>query len=258
MSNLAGFVDDIARARVRVVDLTQTLSPDFPTLVLPPQFGQCAPFAISEISRYDERGGGEWYWNNFSCSEHTGTHFDAPIHWVTGRDRAHNSVDTIDPRDFIAGACVIDCSREAAANEDFVLTVPRIEAWENEHGKIPPRSWVLFRTDWPKLHPGSAYPNRRQDGAHTPGPSPEAVKFLLDERDMHGFGVESINIDAGQGRKFTPPNPAHSLILGRGRYGLQCLCNLDQLPPTGAVVVAAPLKIKQGSGSPLRVLAIVP
>jgi kynurenine formamidase len=68
------------RARVRVVDLTQTLSPDFPTLVLPPQFGQCAPFAISEISRYDERGGGEWYWNNFSCSEHTGTHFDAPIH----------------------------------------------------------------------------------------------------------------------------------------------------------------------------------
>ncbi|MGA7611138.1 MAG: cyclase family protein, partial [Xanthobacteraceae bacterium] len=166
--------------------------------------------------------------------------------------------DTIDPRDFIAGACVIDCSREAAANEDFVLTVPRIEAWENKHGKIPPRSWVLFRTDWPKLHPGSAYPNRRQDGAHTPGPSPEAVKFLLDERDMHGFGVESINIDAGQGRKFTPPNPAHSLILGRGRYGLQCLCNLDQLPSTGAVVVAAPLKIKQGSGSPLRVLAIVP
>ena len=100
--------------------------------------------------------------------------------------------------------------------------------------------------------------NRRQDGAHTPGPSPEAVKFLLDERDMHGFGVESINIDAGQGRKFTPPNPAHSLILGRGRYGLQCLCNLDQLPSTGAVLVAAPLKIKQGSGSPLRVLAIVP
>ena len=103
----------------------------------------------------------------------------------------------------------------------------------------------------------SAYPNRRADGAHTPGPSPEAVKFLLDERDMHGFGVESINIDAGQGRKFNPPNPAHSLILGRGRYGLQCLCNLDQLPATGAVVFAAPLKIKQGSGSPLRVLALV-
>ena len=207
MSNLAGFVDDIARARVRVVDLTQTLSPDFPTLVLPPQFGQCAPFAISEISRYDERGGGEWYWNNFSCSEHTGTHFDAPIHWVTGRDRAHNSVDTIDPRDFIAGACVIDCSREAAANEDFVLTVPRIEAWENEHGKIPPRSWVLFRTDWPKLHPGSAYPNRRQDGAHTPGPSPEAVKFLLDERDMHGFGVEFDQHRRRPGPQIHPAEP---------------------------------------------------
>jgi kynurenine formamidase len=257
MSNLADLTQDIASQRVRVVDLTQTLSPDFPTLILPPQFGQCAPFRIEEISRYDARGGGEWYWNNFSCSEHTGTHFDAPIHWVTGRDRPNNSVDTIEPRDFIAGACVIDCSREASENEDFVLTVPRIEAWEREHGRISPRSWVLFRTDWPKLHPGSAYPNRRADGAHTPGPSPEAVKFLLDERDMHGFGVESINIDAGQGRKFNPPNPAHSLILGRGRYGLQCLCNLDQLPPTGAVVFAAPLKIKQGSGSPLRVLALV-
>jgi kynurenine formamidase len=111
MSNLADLAQDIASQRVRVIDLTQTLSPDFPTLILPPQFGQCAPFRIEEISRYDARGGGEWYWNNFSCSEHTGTHFDAPIHWVTGRDLSNNSVDTIEPRDFIAGACVIDCAR---------------------------------------------------------------------------------------------------------------------------------------------------
>ena len=80
---------------------------------------------------------------------------------------------------------------------------------------------------------------------------------MLDQRDVHGFGVETINTDAGQSRKFTPPNPAHFYMHGKGRYGLQCLCNLDQLPPTGAVIIAAPLKISNGSGSPLRVLALV-
>jgi len=99
----------IASGKVRVVDLTQTLSPDTPTLVLPPNFGQCSPFKIEEISRYDERGVA-WYWNNFTVCEHTGTHFDAPVHWVTGKDLANNSVDTIAPQNFVAPAIVIDCS----------------------------------------------------------------------------------------------------------------------------------------------------
>jgi kynurenine formamidase len=257
MALLAEFVGDIAAGRVRVVDLTHTLSPDFPTIVLPPQMGQCAPFRIETISKYDERGPNH-YWNNFSCGEHSGTHFDAPIHWISGRDLPNNSVDTIDVTNFIAAACVIDCSREAAENDDFLLTVPRIEDWERAHGHIPPRSWVLFRTDWGKNRQGAAFANRREDGAHTPGPSPEAVRFLLDQRDVHGFGVETINTDAGQSRTFSQPNPAHYYMHGKGRYGLQCLCNLDQLPPTGVVIIAAPLKIKNGSGSPLRVLALVP
>jgi kynurenine formamidase len=256
MPSLADFVSDIASGRVRVIDLTHTLSPDFPTIVLPPQFGQCAPFRIEEISHYDEHGANH-YWNNFSCGEHSGTHFDAPIHWISGKDLPNNSVDTIGVTNFIAAACVIDCSSEAAADDDFLLTVPRIEEWERAHGRIPPRNWVLFRTDWGKYRQGDAFANRRDDGAHTPGPTPEAVRFLVDERDVHGFGVETINTDAGQSRKFTPPNPAHFYMHGKGRYGLQCLCNLDKLPPTGAVIVAAPLKIKTGSGSPLRVLALV-
>lgn len=256
MPSLVDFVSDIVDGRVRVVDLTHTLSPAFPTIVLPPQFGQCAPFRMEEISHYDERGSNH-YWNNFSCGEHSGTHFDAPIHWISGKDLPNNSVDTIDVTNFIAAAYVIDCSREAVANEDFLLTIPRIKEWERTHGRIPPRSWVLFSTDWAKHRQGAAFANRRDDGAHTPGPSPEAVRFLLDERDVHGFGVETINTDAGQSRSFTPPNPAHFYMHGKGRYGLQCLCNLDQLPPTGAVIIAAPLKIRNGSGSPLRVLALV-
>lgn len=246
---------ELATGRIRTVDLTQTLSPDTPTLMLPPEFGQCAPFSIEEISRYDARGVA-WYWNNFTVCEHTGTHFDAPVHWVTGRDRAANSVDTIPPGDFIAPAIVIDCSAQCAADPDFLLEVADIAAWEAAHGRIPPRSWVLMRTDWSKRSVAD-YVNRRDDGAHTPGPSVAAVRFLVDERDAHGFGVETIGTDAGQAHLFDPPYPAHTLFHGAGRYGLQCLTNLDQLPPTGAVVIAAPLKIAGGSGSPLRVLALV-
>ena len=115
---------------------------------------------------------------------------------------------------------------------------------------------MLLRTDWSKK-PYAGYANLRDDGAHTPGPTPAVVKWLVEERDVHGFGTETIGTDAGQGQHFNPPYPAHFYMHGKGRYGLQCLTNLDLLPPTGAVIFAAPLKIKQGSGSPLRVLALV-
>ena len=137
---LNAFASGVASGAIRTVDLTQTLSPDTPTLVLPPEFGQCAGFSQQEISRYDERGVA-WYWNNFTVGEHTGTHFDAPIHWVTGRDLADNALDTIRPQDFVAPAVVIDVSDKAAADPDYLLTVADIETWEGEHGRIPPRSW---------------------------------------------------------------------------------------------------------------------
>jgi kynurenine formamidase len=257
MSALAGLVTALATGRVRVVDLTQTLSPDFPQIVLPPEMGQCWPFRVEEISRYDERGPG-WYWNNFSCGEHTGTHFDAPIHWVSGRERPHNATDTIPVEHFVGAACVLDCSREAAADADFLLTVDWIQAWEARHGRIPARAWVLMRTDWSqRAGDPVAFQNFDQTGQHTPGPATEAVRFLIEERDLLGFGTEAIGTDAGQAYHLRPPYPCHSLMHGAGRYGLQCLAHLDQLPATGAVVIAAPLKIRQGSGSPMRALALV-
>ncbi|MEX6724303.1 cyclase family protein [Parapedomonas caeni] len=252
---LASFAASIASGAIEVIDLTQTLSEDTPVLMLPPNFGQCAPFSRQEISRYDERGVA-WYWSNFTVCEHTGTHFDAPVHWVTGKDLADNSVDRLAPRDFVAPAVVIDCSAEAAADPDFLLEVEHIKAWEARHGAIPAKSWVLLRTDWSKRDV-EAYTNRREDGAHTPGPSTAAVRYLVEERDVLGFGVETIGTDAGQAHLLEPPYPAHTLLHGAGRYGLQCLENLDRLPATGAVIVAAPLKIRDGSGSPLRVLALV-
>src|SRR4029077_12784888 len=128
-TDLLAFARAVAGDEIRVIDLTQTLSQEFPTIVLPPELGQCAPFRIEEVSRYDERGPA-WYWNNVSFGEHTGTHFDAPIHWISGRDLANNATDTLPVGHFIAPACVIDCSREAAADADFLLTVAHLKAWE--------------------------------------------------------------------------------------------------------------------------------
>jgi kynurenine formamidase len=257
MSNtLAQFATELASGRIRVVDLTQTLSSEFPTISLPPELGQTWPFKLENISRYDERGPA-WYWNNFSCGEHTGTHFDAPVHWVTGKDFPDNTTDTIPAENFFASACVIDCSAQTKENPDFLLTVDYVLAWEAKHGPIPPHSWVLMRTDWSKQPTPEAYLNAREDGMHTPGPDQGVVEWMIRERDVHGFGVEAIGTDAGQSYGWETPFPCHYFMHGNNRYGLQCLTNLDQLPPQGALIVAAPLKIKDGSGSPLRVLALI-
>jgi kynurenine formamidase len=243
-SVLSQLVAALATEQVRVIDLTQTLSPEFPTISLPPELGQCWPFRLEEISRYDERGSAS-YWNNFSCGEHTGTHFDAPIHWISGRYLPNNS------------ACVIDCSQKAAADPDYLLTTEDIAAFEAAHGRIPAGAWVLMRTDWSKRVDPVSYVNANHTGQHTPGPSTDAIRFLVEERDVLGFGSEAIGTDAGQADHLKPPYPCHSLMHGAGKWGLQCLTNLDQLPAIGAVLVTPPLKILNGSGSPLRVLALV-
>src|SRR5436190_13516521 len=146
LSALAQMAKEMAAGKIKVIDLTETLSPEFPYISLPPEMGQAWPFRIEEVSRYDERGPA-WYWNNFSCGEHTGTHFDAPAHWVTGKDYPNNATDSIPVEKFFAPACVIDVSREVAANADFLLTPAHIVEWEKTHGRIEAGSWVLMRTD---------------------------------------------------------------------------------------------------------------
>ena len=252
---LAGLVRSVASGNIRIVDLTQTLSPEFPQLTLPPEMGQCQPFRIEEVSAYDARGP-SWYWNNFSCSEHTGTHFDAPIHWVSGRNLPNNATDSIPPEHMLAPAVVLDCSAASAQNPDYLIDRDYLERWEKEHGRIPEGCWVLMRTDWSKKTDPREYQNYDEEGQHTPGPDADAVRYLV-ERNVLGFGSEAIGTDAGQAQHLNPPYPCHYYMHGAGKYGLQCLTNLDLLPPTGAVIFAAPLKIRKGSGSPLRVLALI-
>jgi kynurenine formamidase len=253
---LAQVVDALNRGALRIVDLTQALGPGTPVIGLPPSFAASPGVTIEAISKYDSNGPA-WYWNTLRFGEHTGTHFDAPIHWITGRDLPGNACDSIPVRRFVGPACVIDVTKEVSASPDFLLTRGGIEAWERECGRIPPGAWVLMRTDWSKRTEPASFLNVAADGPHTPGFDAGASRMLAHERDVLGVGVETIGTDAGQAGGFDPPFPNHSIMHGAGKFGLASLCNLDQLPPTGAIVIAAPLKIVRGSGSPLRVLAIV-
>jgi len=254
---LAQVVDALERGTLRVVDLTQPLGPATPVIGLPPIFAPSPGVTIDVISRYDDKGPA-WYWNTLRFGEHTGTHFDAPVHWVTGKDLPHNACDTIPARSFIGPACVIDVQRDVAANPDFLLTVERIEDWERTHGRIPRGAWVLLLTGWSRRTDAPAFLNVAADGPHSPGFDARASRLLAHDRDVLGVGVETIGTDAGQAGTFDPPFPNHTIMHGAGKFGLASLCHLDQLPPTGAIVIAAPLKIVEGSGSPLRVLAIAP
>jgi kynurenine formamidase len=253
---LTQLVSELNRGTLRIVDLTQPLGPQTPVIGLPDIFAPSPGVTIDVISKYDEHGPA-WYWNTVRFGEHTGTHFDSPVHWITGRDLPDNTCDTIPIERFVGPACVIDITAEVAANPDFLLTHGRIEQWEQQHGRIPARSWVLLRTDWSQ-RVGPAFLNVESDGPHTPGFDARASRMLAEERDVLGVGVETIGTDAGLAGRFDPPFPNHNIMHGAGKFGLASLCNLDQLPPTGAIVIAAPLKIVGGSGSPLRVIAIAP
>ncbi len=251
MALLAELVSAVSRGAIEVIDLTAPLSAQTPILTLPDQFGQTARFSLTEISRYDDRGPA-WYWNNFTTGEHTGTHFDAPIHWVTGRDGA--DVSQVPVRRLVAPAAVLDFTAAAAADPDFLLEVDHVRTWEKQHGPLPEGGWLLFRTGWDAR---SRDPEAYANGGHTPGVSPECAAWLAEEAPVIGIGVETVGTDAGVAHSFDPPFPCHARLLGNDKYGLTQLQNLAKLPPTGAVVIAAPLPIVGGSGSPARVLALV-
>lgn len=257
MTILDALVQAIQAGEVNVLDLTSDLSAHTPLLPLPAQWPNTPQFQLHEISHYDQRGPA-WYWNWFSTGEHTGTHFDAPIHWVSGKELKNNSVDQIPPRCFIGPACVLDATKEAAENPDYLVDVPFIQSWEQRHGRIPARSWVLLRTGWSKRKMPDEFLNIDQKGPHTPGWTNSASLFLAKERNILGVGVETIGTDAGQAANFDPPFCNHHIMHGHGKFGLTSLVNLELLPEIGSIIIAAPLKIVGGSGSPLRVLALVP
>jgi kynurenine formamidase len=192
------------------------------------------------------------YWNNLRLSEHTGTHFDAPVHWLSGKDL--DDVAGVPPGRLVGPAAVLDCTAEAAADPDFLLRREHVEQWQRRHGPLPVGGWLLYRTGWAArgLAPGEFLNN-----GHTPGVEPACARWLAEQTPLIGIGVETVGTDAGQAATFDQPYPCHWYFQGANKYGLTQLRNLDQLPPQGAVLIAGPLPIVRGSGSPTRVMALV-
>ncbi|MFT5638568.1 MAG: kynurenine formamidase, partial [Paracoccaceae bacterium] len=248
--------------QVKVVDCTAVLGPDTPILRLPEDFAKNTPkVEIHKISEYDADGP-FFAWNWLKLGEHSGTHFDAPHHWISGKDFEDGFTDTLDVQRLMAPVNVIDCSKQAAEDADFLLTEDHVKVWETQHGEINPGEWVVMRTDWDKrMHDEELFlnedPDPYEDGSHSPGPTTQCMDYLL-SKGIVGWGTQCIGTDAGMAGKMSPPYPAHNYLHRDNCFGLASLTNLDQLPAKGAILIATPLKIENGTGSPIRALALVP
>ncbi len=253
---LGGLLGALASGQVEVVELGATLNETTPVIQLPPPFANTPGFKRHAVSEYDEKGPAwAWYW--YEVGEHAGTHFDAPRHWITGRHR--EALHQLDPRTLVAPIIVIDIVDEVKRNPDVVVTKDMLLAWEAQHGRIPNGAWVFVRSGWAaRADDPVAFDNRREDGPHTPGMGATGAKFLTEERNVTGVGVETLGTDAGQAFRENPPFPNHAIMHGAGKYGLTSLINLDRLPMTGAVLVVLPMKVEGGTGCPVRPIALVP
>ena len=210
-----------------------------------------------EISRFDERGPA-WAWDWLEIGEHVGTHFDAPIHWISGRDG--EDVASRPARSGWSGpAVVIDKSAEAAADPDYLLTVDRhSRRWRPSTARCPRAAGCCSARGWDaRPTTQAAFLNADQTGPHTPGPTSRA-RGGSPRRAASSASAWRRSAPTPAPPRFDPPFPVHHFLLGAGKYGLTQLANLAQLPPTGAVIIVAPLKLVDGTGSPARVLALVP
>lgn len=224
-----------------VVDLTHVLTSDLPVWPGNP------PLISVPVSWHDRGGFGQ---NALTFWEHTGTHIDAPLHRV----REGISVERIPAQDLVAPLVIIDIAERAATNADAVLTVSDIEAWESKHGRIPDRALVAMYSGWEQRLPNAgAFLNLDAQGRpHAPGFAPEAAEFLVTQRNIVAAGVDTLSLDQAASTN----SGAHTAILGAGRYGVEMLANLAQVPPTGATVVVGAPKHVGGTGGPCRVLAL--
>ncbi len=253
---VADLLAALAGGGVEVVDLSQPLSESTPVIQLPPPFVNTPGLTMHEISRFDERGPA-WAWNWLEIGEHVGTHFDAPSHWITGRDGV--DLASVPAAHLVGPAVVFDRVAETEADPDYVLTVDDLRAWESEHGALPEGGWLLLRTGWDaRAHDADAFLNASSGQPRSPGFDAACARLIAEGTGLRGVGVETVGIDAGAAGGFDPPFPVHHYLLGAGKYGVTQLANVAQLPPTGALLVVAPLKLVGGTGSPVRVLALVP
>jgi kynurenine formamidase len=232
----------------KLVDLTHTFSED--TIHWP----TASPFRWQKDA-WGPSPGGYWYASaSFAASEHLGTHIDSPIHFAEGQA----TTDAVPLRKLVGPAVVIDIAGKAAANRDYVLSTADVLAWEEKHERIPAGTIVLVRTGWAAFWPdrerymGTAAPGDVEH-LHFPGISEEAAELLV-QRGVDGVGIDTASLDHGPSKEFR----SHRILARAGIYGLENLAGLDRLPARGVTVIALPVKIRNGTGGPVRVIAVLP
>lgn len=215
------------------------------------------PFKLDTVSAQRTPAGFYYAANNFRAAEHGGTHLDAPIHFAEGR----KTIDQLPLEQLIAPAVVIDVSPKAQADRDYQINADDFTAWESQHGQIPNKAILLLRTGYGKFWPDRLkYLGTDKHGPeavaelHFPGLHSEAARWLVANRNINAIGLDTPSIDYGQSKLFE----SHQILFERNIPAFENVANLEQLPITGALVVALPMKIKGGSGGPLRIVALVP
>lgn len=226
----------------KMVDLTHSLEKGMP------QFTESHPFTLFRLNDYKDG----YLSQAFSTPEHVGTHVDAPSHFFVGK----KSAEEIAIQDFVGYAFVINVVEEARRNPDYELTLEDLRKWERQNGPIRKDSIVILRTGWEsRWFRPREYLNRDRNGVmHWPGFSCDVVDYLAHNRAVQALGTDTLSIDPGRSETFC----AHKIILHTNKYAIEGLTNLERLPPRGATIVVAPLKISGGSGAPARVFAWLP
>ncbi len=216
------------------------------------------PFKLEKVF-WGISAGGYWYAsNNYSASEHGGTHTDAPIHFA----RNGRTIDQVPLEEWIGPAVKVDVVEKCERNRDYLLQIDDIKSWEKKYGRIPDRAWVIMYTGVDTKY----YPDKKKvlgtdkEGEEAlaelsfPGFSPESVEFLVRERNITGIAIDTPSVDYGKSKDFK----AHQVFCAANKLALENIANLDKLPPSGATLYVIPMMIREGTGAPARVFAILP
>ncbi len=238
-----------AKAAQRLVDLTYTF--DETTQVWPSNL----PFHRDSTVRGGTTTEAWYATGQVALSEHAGTHMDAPVHFAQGQA----GIEGIPVERLMGPAVVIDVRAAVAGDRDYRLSLEDIQRWEAKHGTIPSGAVVMMLTGWGaywkdrERYFGTATPNLAAT-LHFPGFSKEVAEFLVAERHIHGVGIDTPSIDYGGSQDFV----VHRILSVAGLYGLENVARLEEVPPSGATIVALPMKIAGGTGAPVRIIAILP
>jgi len=224
----------------RVIDLTHELHEDFPTLIGQKQFSRRRQLAFEKAGINID---------TIMSTEHVGTHFDAPLHFSeNGR-----SASEVPAAQLVVPLCVIDIREKVAADPDARLSISDLEVWIQHHGSMPDNACVAMLSGWGRFVGDDKFRNADVDGKlHFPGVDAQAAQYLLDETSVVGLAVDTLSLDAGAATDF----PTHRIWLPAGRWGLECVANLHEVPPHGATIIVGAPKHRGGTGGPARVLAV--